>query len=435
MNTDSNSIIKYARNISWLLIEKIIRLFVGLFVGVWVTRYMGPANFGLYSYVQAYVSIFAVVATLGMDNIVVRELVKQKDKTDEIMGSAFMLKICATVLFFIILATALIFSSSEQNIGMFVFIVSSSIIFQNVNVIDFYFQSRVLSKYVVYANLISLSLSGILKIVLILIKAPIIYFFWVIVFEAGLICCGLIYFYLTNGNHIRSWRFSKAIAYALLKDSWSLMFSGFVILIYMRIDQIIINKFLGNSATGVYSAAVRLSEAWYFVPMVIANSVFPAIIRAKEQSQELYMKRFQALSSLLCLIAFFFMCLILLFGDFAINLLYGEAYAESSAILKIFFISGIFIAISMASGKWYLVENQTRFLLTKNLAGCILNITLSLIMVNRYGLSGVACATLISIVFATLLMDFFYKNARPAFYVKMNSFILKDLKYILKRRY
>ena len=188
--------IKYFKNTSWVLIEKIIRFTVGLFVGVWVARYLGPERFGLFSYAQSFVGLFTVIASLGLNGIVVRELVKNNNLNDEIIGTAFWLKLIAAFGVLLILAVAINFTSNDTYTNILIFIIASATIFQSFNVVDFYFQSKVMSKFVVYANIISLFLSSIVKIALILNEAPLLAFAWVILFDSFILACGFIYFYI-----------------------------------------------------------------------------------------------------------------------------------------------------------------------------------------------------------------------------------------------
>ena len=186
--------IKYFKNTSWVFVEKIIRFTVGLFVGVWVARYLGPERFGLLSYAQSFVGLFTVIASLGLNGIVVRELVKNNNLNDEIIGTAFWLKLIAAFGVLLILAIAINFTSNDTYTNILIFIIASATIFQSFNVVDFYFQSKVMSKFVVYANIISLFLSSIVKITLILNEAPLVAFAWVILFDSFILACGFIYF-------------------------------------------------------------------------------------------------------------------------------------------------------------------------------------------------------------------------------------------------
>lgn len=134
---------KYLKNTSWLFGEKILRMVVGLFVGIWVARYLGPEQFGLFSYAQSFVGLFTAIATLGLDGIVVRELVKDESRRDELIGTAFYLKLIGAIAVLIVLAVAIQFTSNDHYTNILVFIIASATIFQAFNVVDMYFQAKV----------------------------------------------------------------------------------------------------------------------------------------------------------------------------------------------------------------------------------------------------------------------------------------------------
>jgi O-antigen/teichoic acid export membrane protein len=421
--------LKYLKNTSWLFGEKILRIVVGLFVGIWVARYLGPEQFGLFSYAQSFVGLFTAIATLGLDGIVVRELVKDESRRDELIGTAFWLNILGALGVLIVLAIAINFTSNDSYTSSLVFIIASATIFQSFNVVDMYFQSKVLSKYIVYANVISLFISSIVKITLILNEAPLIAFAWVILFDSFILASGFIYFYLKNRRHNEqpnrysvfdtessfAWKFNKSTAFSLLKDSWPLILSGIVISIYMKIDQVMIKEMMNAEAVGQYAAAVRLSEAWYFIPMVIASSLFPAIINAKKQSEELYYARLQKLYSLMVWLAIAIALPMTFLSDWVVHFLYGEQYNQAGSVLMIHIWAGIFVFLGVASGKWFMAENLQIFSTVNTSIGAIVNIWLNYILIPKIGVSGAAWATLISYFVAAYLCLLFFKKTRINF--------------------
>jgi O-antigen/teichoic acid export membrane protein len=210
-------------------------------------------------------------------------------------------------------------------------------------------------------------------------------------------------------------RFNKKIAQNLLKDSWPLILSGMVIAIYMRIDQVMIKEMLGSESVGQYAAAVRISEAWYFIPMVIASSVFPAIINAKKISEELYYARLQQLYSFMVWLSIAIALPMTLLSDWVVHLLYGNQYQQAGNVLMIHIWSGVFVFLGVASGKWLLNENLQIFSTINTSIGAILNIFLNYIFIPKFGIEGAAWATLISYCVAAYLGLAFFKKTRINF--------------------
>jgi len=417
---------KYFKNTSWLFAEKILRMIVGLFVGVWVARYLGPEKYGMLSYAQAFVGIFSAIATLGLNGIVVRELVKYSQKESELLGTAFILKLFGAVLTLLVLYIVIQFTSNDNLTNSLIFIIASATIFQAFNVIDFYFQAKVMSKYVVFANSTSLLLSSIVKIVLILNQAPLIYFAFIVLFDSIVLAIGYIYWYfkIKREFFIKKINFSFDLAKSLLKDSWPLILSGIVISIYMKIDQVMIKEMLDSEAVGNYAVAVRLSEIWYFIPMVITSSLFPAIVNAKKISEELYYKRLQKLYDLMVWIAISIAIPITFLSDWIVNLLYGIQYSESADVLKVHIWAGVFVFLGVASGKWFLSENLQKLAFYRTLFGAIINIILNFIMIPKYGIIGASIATLISQMVASYLFNILNSITRNTFIMQTKTIFI-----------
>ena len=424
--------IKYFKNTSWLFAEKILRLLEVLFVGIWVARYLGPESFGLLSYAQALVFLFASIATLGLDTVVVRELVKDESKRGSLIGTVFFLKFLGALLAILLLSTSINFTSNDKYTNLIVFIIASSTILKAFDVIDFYFQSKVMSRYVVFAKIFTLSISAFLKILLILFQAPLLAFAWIVFLDACILAIGYLYFFFKKSQSLklREITFKKEIMISLLKDSWPLMLSGIIISIYMKIDQVMIKEMIGIEAVGQYAAAARLSEAWYFIPLVLASSLFPAIINAKKHSNELYFSRLQKLYDSLVWLAIAIAIPITFMSDWLINLLYGAQYSQAAGVLTIHIWTAIFVFQGVAFSRFLTAENWTIKAFYRTLLGLIFNIGLNLVLIPLYGIEGAAVATLIGQFTANYIYDIFDKDLHHQLKMKSKSFF--PIHYILK---
>jgi len=408
----SESFKKYFKNTSWLFSEKILRMVVGLFVGIWVARYLGPDKFGLLSYAMAFVGLFSSISTLGLNSIVVRELVKDESKRDKLIGTAFWLKLFGGFAVLLILAIAVNFTSNDAYTNLLVFIIASAIVFQSFNVADLYFQAKVLSKYVVYANIISLFLSSIFKITLILYDAPLIAFAWAVLFDSVVLAAGFIYFYYQNKLSFKEWKFEKSIALDLIKDSWPLVLSGIIISVYMRIDQVMIKEMMNNEAVGQYAAAVRLSEAWYFIPVIISSSLFPAIINSKKQSEEIYYARLQKLYTLAVWIAIAIALPMTFLSDWVVNILYGVQYDQAGGVLMIYIWAGVFVSFASIWSKHMLANNKQKVFLSYDITSTVINVIINLILIPFIGIKGAAIATAFSILITYIFFGIFYHDQK-----------------------
>ena len=274
------------RNTAWLFADRVVRLGFGLFVGVWVARYLGPAQFGVLSYANAYVALFSAIAALGLDSVVVRNIVRDPSRREEILGTAFFLKLIGAAATVVLAAGTILLVRPGDTVSQIVVgIIALGTIFQAFDAIDFWFQSQILSKYTVCAKNSAFLVISLVKIALILSKASVISFAAAGLAEIALGSMGLIMVYRMNGHRLKEWRFRRDTAKEMLADSWPLVLSGIVVMIYIRIDQVMIGNILGIAEVGIYSVAVNLTEVWYFIPMAITSSVLPAIIDSKRRSE------------------------------------------------------------------------------------------------------------------------------------------------------
>jgi O-antigen/teichoic acid export membrane protein len=408
------SITRYFKNTSWLFGEKILRMTVGLFVGVWVARYLGPEQFGIFAYAQSLVGLFAIIATLGLDSIVVRELVKGESRRDELIGTTFWLKMMGAIGVLIMIAVSVGFTSIDQDINILVFIIALATIFHSFNVIDFYFQSKVLSKYVVHANIISLFISSIVKIALILNEAPLIAFAWVVLFDSFVVVLGLVYFYRKNNQKMFSqiYKFNKHLALDLLKDSWPLIISGMTIIIYARIDQVMLFEMVDANEVGQYSVAIRLVEILDFWAIIVVKSLAPSITSAKEVSDAVYYHRLEVLYKFMMISFLAFFIPILLFGEQIILLLYGEQYTIAASLFVLAAFRTLFTNYGTARTLFITNENLFKQSMYFTIIGSILNVLLNLLLIPIYKSLGAIIATIISLAITIFILNSFFDKFR-----------------------
>ena len=418
---------KYLVNTSWLFGEKLARLILGLIVGAYVARYLGTENFGIINYAISFVAIFTSFSTLGMDEIVVNKLLQKEYDPKIVLGTSFILRLLASLLAIIVIFVSLAFFSSDTSNNIYILIVAFGIVFQSVNVIDLFFQSRVQSKYIAIASLASLIINSLLRLYFIYIKAPLIYFVYLLFLENLVLAMGLIFFYYRNKKSILAWKYNKDLAKRLFYASLPLVFSTVIISIYMRIDQLIIKEKLDLASVGNYSAAARISELWYFIPMTIGSSLFPAIINAKKIGEELYKKRLQQLFDLMVVLSLSIAIAVSFCSDWIITTLYGYKFSEAADVLTIHIWAGVFVFIGVANSKFTIIENLTRIAMYRTLLGVSLNIILNLLLIPKLGIRGAAIAALVSQFVSSYLSSFFWKKTRPSFLLATKSLNMVSL--------
>ncbi|RCS26234.1 flippase [Polaribacter sp. WD7] len=422
---NNKSFLKYFKNTIWLFVSKIISLFSVVFVGAWVAKYLGPESFGLLSYSYSIVSLFIPLAMIGLNDIVIKELLLAKTEKDtyKILGTSLGLKfLFGSLSFILIIIFASVFYDS-YHIKLLIFILSFFLFLQAFEIVDLFFQSKVKSKFTVFAKIITVSISSIIKIIFIYKDFSIFYFAFAMVFEVLLLHTFTFYLFVKKYFSLNLWIFKKELAIKLLKKSWPLFLSGLMYIVYIRIDQVMVKEILGDKSAGLYAVAINLSEVWYFIPNMIVSSLFPAIIISKTKEKEVYHKRLINLYRILFWIAILVALFTTLFGEFIIKNLYGIEYTNSSSVLKIYIWSNVFFFFTTVSSKWLVVEGYYIHSFIRNIMGALMNIVINFVLLEKIGLIGAAISTLISYAFVGFFYDLLFKNLRINFRLKMKSII------------
>lgn len=415
-------------NTGWLFADRILRMVVGLFITVWIARYLGAKQFGILSFATAFVALFNPLAKLGLDNIVVRFIVNKESKTEQILGTALWLKLLGGVVSLLLGVSCIsLFRRDEQLTVWLVAILAASGIFQAFDTIDLWFQSQVQSKYTVVAKNIAFIIVTLLQVALIKMQAPLITFAWVKLAQFGLNAMGLTIAYRVKGYSMKLWGWSFPIARNLLKESFPLILSSLTIMIYMRTDQIMLGEMVGDKTVGIYSAATRISETWYFIPTAICSSVNPSIYAAKEKSEDLYYRRIEQLLRVMSLISITIAVPMTFLSETVIKILFGSDYLEAGNILEIHIWASLFVFMGVATSSWFVAEGLTYLSFRRTLMGGITNICLNLFLIPVYGGIGAAVATVISQAVASFLSNAFHPKARKIFKIQLKSLIFLKL--------
>ncbi|NMF63047.1 flippase [Brasilonema octagenarum] len=412
-------------NTGWLFADRILRMGVGLLVGVWIARYLGVQQYGLLNYAIAFVSLFSPFATLGLDNVVVRDLVRDSSHKKQILGTTFWLKLLGGVGSVLLSVGFICLIRQDENSTVWlVAILATAGIFQALDTIDLWFQSQVQSKYTVVAKNTAFVIITLIKIALLKMQASLIAFAWASLAEIGLGAVGLAITYKVKGHSLWVWRWSFPLAKALLKESLPHLFSGLAILIYMKIDLIMLGQMLGDNAVGIYSAATRISEVWYFIPTAITSSVSPSIYTARQTNEDLYYRRIGQLLRLLVLLSLAIALPMTFLSGTITSMLFGNAYAGAGPILAIHIWAALFVFMGVATSPWFNAESLAHLSMYITFMGAIINVLLNLFLIPSYAGVGAAIATVISYAYASFLSNAIHPSTHKIFQYQMKSLFI-----------
>lgn len=404
--------IRYFKNTSWMMAEQFLRIVAGLFVGIWVARYLGPEQFGLFSYAVAFTAIFGAIAKFGLDGIMVRELVKHPEKRSTYLGTAFWLKIIGAFIVLGLIAAIVPFTSNDETTNLFVFIIAAGMFFQSFEVVQFYFQSQILAKLIAICKVIQLTVSSLIKIYLVLSEADLIWFVMVATFDALSLSINYMVVYKINGNPSFYTKFDIKIAKQLVSDGWPLILAGLGFTLFSNIDAVMIKEMIDEAAVGIYMAAYKLTVLWYFLPGLVLNSVMPAIVSVKD-NPILFAKRTQMVTGLLVWFAISLAAITTILSETIIKYTFGPEYAVSAGLLVLLIWVNVIIFFNSCWNHIHIVRNETNWVMYFHFLTASFNVIFNLLLIPIIGLIGAVYAILLSLIFSLILFSFIDKNTLP----------------------
>lgn len=383
-------------NTGWLLFDRILRMLIGVTVGAWVARYLGPARFGELAYIIAFIAFFQVIAGLEADGFIVRDIARNHGDTAVILGTSLRLRIASGVICWLAaIALMYLLHPDDRQLCLLVAIVGAMLVFQASDTVDLWFESQSQSKRTVLAKFVSYLFSNSIKVFLLLIKAPLIAFAGVICLESAALAVALIVAYRRFPTNDR-WRSDLAQAKELLHLCWPFIASGVMITAYMRIDQIMLKEMLGERELGIYAAALTLVQAWNIIPATLVASLAPFVARKKSRGEQEYQDALVIIFRFFAIVAVMGAGLTVLISPWIVGLLYGAEYRSSAMVLSALVFVIVFVFQGMAQTLW-VINNNVRI---ANLIGvflaALISIIANLFLIRKFGIMGAVFSYLLA---------------------------------------
>ena len=413
-------------NSSWMMADKVINMFLSFLLTLLLTRYFSPEAFGVYAYAFSLASIFVVLGGLGLEGVVVRELVTHKNKPHDIVGSVFVAKLLAYGLGFVLI---LLFTFSTEEAGSESFnlmlLAAAALFFKAFNVFDIWNQAWLQSKKTMLASCSSAAVGVLAKCLFVLQGASLVMVAAVNIAQSALFSALLTFFYFKGGlNQILSRGFSFNTISSLLKKSYLIYLGSLCAIINLKIDQIMLNWLVGSAEVGIYAVAASLSEAWYFVATAVVASFFPQLIELKKVDETSFTNKLQHLLDALMVAALLVALLMQVIAAPMVGLLFGQAFHAASPILIIHIWAGIFIFMRAVLSKWILIEDILVFSLITQGLGAMANVLLNFWLIPEFGGVGAAYATVGSYIMSSYVALLVYSRTRGMFSMMTKSLLL-----------
>lgn len=414
---------RVAQNTGWLIGERVLRLVGALGVTVWLVRYLGPADFGLLSYAISVGMIVEVIAGLGFAVLVVRDLVASPEDEVDLLGTALVLRFMAGLVFGGAAVAFVWFIDGDPRAVAVVAVVVSVVPLRALGTFDQAFQARMQSRLSVTARLSAFGIATLTKVVLLIVGAPLIAFAVAVALEAVAAAIAFVVLYTRSGGAPRRLRLQWWRARSLLREAWPLALASGAAMVALRIDQVMLRQMTSDTELGVYAAAARLSEVWYFVPVALATALFPALVGSRDDD-ETHDRRLQGALDIAAWGAIAIALFVTVFGGVIINLIYGARFEDAAGILRMQVWAGPFVFLGVISGRSLLARGFQRFEAARYIIGAPLNVGLNLVLIPEYGGMGAAFATLLSYVAISYVLPVLYPPTRHTGWLMTRALLL-----------
>lgn len=435
--------LSFKKNTFWLILAHSYTMIISLIVGPLTARSLGPEMYGILAYGESIVAILLIFSQLGIGGIAVAEYVKKENRLDETIGSILGLRIISSLISCAVVIVLIFFLRPDNKlIQLVVLLQSSTIVFQIFEVFEFWFQAEYLSKYIAFVFIFSYTIMSAFKIYLAFVN-PNIYLFAIANSMRYAINLLLFFYIFKKINRELKFKFIFAKAKFILKRSYHFLLASIGVLIYYQVDKIMVEHMLGPTGLGYYSVAVLLISMWQFIPLSISKSAAPAIFKAKEIDESIYLKKYQLLLLGNTILSIFVCIAVMLLGKFVIVFLYGNAYEPSVPLFIILMWSSLFAILDFSRNNWLISEGYERYAKILSYIGAFSDILLNYLLIPVYGLEGAAFATLLTQIIIFFGTPIIFKEIRRSNRIYFSSFVyfpdlyqvcLLKLRNMLKRR-
>ena len=419
-NTKAGAI---ARNFAWLSGDRILRMGLQFLVGAIVARHLGANGFGTLNYAIAITGLIGVFSTLGLDGVFYRDLVRLPDQKHSLTGTVFWSRVAAAFLLYIPVAFVAL-GQSNPDARAAILISGFSLFTAALTVFNAHFEIRLAARYVVMAANASFLICTACRFCLVSRGAAVAPFAATYLIEPALTAAALYVLYRREGGSMKLWRWERPLAGRMLRESWPLLLSGLAVMVYMRLDQVMLARMRGDADVGIFCAALRLSEVWYFIPMALGSSLFPSLVRSRDHGPEVYRQRLGRYYDMNAGLAYAIILTLAPIAPWIFSVVYGKGFAGADSVFQIHLWACLFVFLGVARGSYLLNEGYTRFTFIATTGGAVINVGLNLIFIPKYGPQGAAWATIISQAASTLVSSMLWAPSRANGWLQIRALFL-----------
>jgi O-antigen/teichoic acid export membrane protein len=414
------------RNMSWLMGGKVINMILSFFVSLATARYLGPANLGSIKYVAAYVSFFSSITSLGLSVIVIKEVASEKEDANCVVWTGVFLRFVTAVASTIAVVAFFAVAKSDDPLLLPIAALESlAILASAFDTFMYWFQGKLLGKYVSIAGVIAYLAMSLYRLYLLARGADILWFAFATSVDTLVLALVLTIFYIReNGFHPCV---SLPLGKRLLKQSYHYMISGLIAILYSRIDQIMLGEMLDSTSVGLYGAALDIAGYWGMIPSAFIQSISPILYKNAAEDHGIFRKRLRQSYAGIWFLNVCWSVGISVFSRWVIRLLYGAEYlGAKNALVIVVWYSGI-ASLGSLTQVYLATENKNKYVNYFAVAGLVTDVVLNALLIPRFGIEGAAVATLATYCVIHIVMPLVIRDTREAGMLILQGMVFRSV--------
>ncbi|MBL8447869.1 MAG: flippase [Zoogloeaceae bacterium] len=411
-------------NAGWLLADRLLRMAIGVVLTALTARHLGPEYFGALSFALAFVGLFAIVATLGLDGLLLRDLVRRPEHRRVMVGTALAIRLAgAGVATGGALVAVYGLRQSDSLAMVLVAILTVGQFASALDVFDILLQSQMrVRRIAVIRTCAFLAFAG-LRLGLIALGMSVEYFAVALVAEQVTVAALLGWIARQEGVGGSIGAATWAEVRRQLSQSWPLVLSGLAVACYTRLDRVLIGELLGDAEVGLFAAGMRIIESLFLIPAMIANAIYPALVSAHQAGPGVFGRKLEQLFLGMSAFGYLTALVMAFLGDNIVILLYGAKFAGGGEVLQTTAFAFVMIAISSIYSKWLMINDYQKYHLGFALLAAAFGVGSNVILIPTFGIAGASIAFLLSQT-APFLFLFLFAKFRSVGWMMLKSVLL-----------
>lgn len=422
---------RVVKNAAWIIGCRVVESVLHLLITMLTSRYLGPSNYGVINYAASLISFVLPLMQLGIRNILIKEMIDAPEQRGTILGTGLCMNLVSSVLCVVgVTAYAWVANPDEPETVVVCLLYSTCLVFEAVQILKYWFQEKLMSKYVSLSMLAAYVLVTVYQVLILVQNRNILWFAVTDSVKHMFTAVFLIILYRRfRGDELRvSWNTCKR----LLSGGKHYILSNMMVTVFAQTDKIMLKQMIGDAVNGYYSAAVNCANLTNFVFTAILDSARPSIFQSRQVSIGKFEKRITQLYTVIAAVSVVQCLGFTVFAPLIIRILYGTDYTPAIPLLQLVVWYTTVAHLGQVRDIWILAEGQQKVLWKLNLFGAISNIVLNLALIPLFGGTGAAIASLISQFIANIGVGFLIPSIRRSNTLMVSSFHPKVLRHMVR---